>query len=191
MWRAGVQPLVRHELAATGRLRRLRQSVAHNFHLITCHAMYSHYAPAAPTLQQSPSSMHRTVTPAHLCRLLPGLPRPDAAALRNTLFDRPTCIAYKHPDHNAIPARTVATAASPQPGYLRGRPLHAFPGHTSRRPTHQGCVHAACRCPRPQVRNVTSSDVRQYLADGWVLLDVRPPSESKKAPIVGAVQVRP
>lgn len=40
-----------------------------------------------------------------------------------------------------------------------------------------------------KVRNVTSSDVRQYLADGWVLLDVRPPSESKKAPIVGAVQV--
>ncbi len=41
-----------------------------------------------------------------------------------------------------------------------------------------------------QVRNVTGADIKSYLADGWTLLDVRPPSEASKARIVGAVEVR-
>ncbi|KAG2427253.1 hypothetical protein HXX76_012449 [Chlamydomonas incerta] len=40
-----------------------------------------------------------------------------------------------------------------------------------------------------KVRNVTGSDILSYLADGWTILDVRPPSEANKARIVGAVEV--
>ncbi|PNW74315.1 hypothetical protein CHLRE_13g602650v5 [Chlamydomonas reinhardtii] len=40
-----------------------------------------------------------------------------------------------------------------------------------------------------KVRNVTGSDIKSYLADGWTILDVRPPSEANKARIVGAVEV--
>ncbi|KAG2429194.1 hypothetical protein HYH02_014127 [Chlamydomonas schloesseri] len=40
-----------------------------------------------------------------------------------------------------------------------------------------------------KVRNVTGADIRSYLADGWTLLDVRPPSEASKARITGAVEV--
>lgn len=38
---------------------------------------------------------------------------------------------------------------------------------------------------------MTGSDIKSYLADGWTILDVRPPSEANKARIVGAVEVRP
>ncbi|GLC43149.1 hypothetical protein PLESTB_000857900 [Pleodorina starrii] len=40
-----------------------------------------------------------------------------------------------------------------------------------------------------KVRNLSGADIRQHLADGWVLLDVRPPSEASKARIQGAVEV--
>ncbi|GLI64452.1 hypothetical protein VaNZ11_007724 [Volvox africanus] len=40
-----------------------------------------------------------------------------------------------------------------------------------------------------KVRSLSGSDIRQYLAEGWLLLDVRPPSEARKAHIQGAVEV--
>lgn len=40
-----------------------------------------------------------------------------------------------------------------------------------------------------KVRYVQAEDIKGVLADGWVLLDVRPPGEARKARIVGAVEV--
>lgn len=39
------------------------------------------------------------------------------------------------------------------------------------------------------VKNVMPQDVKQYMEDGWTILDVRPPSESRKAHVTDAVEV--
>lgn len=40
-----------------------------------------------------------------------------------------------------------------------------------------------------QVRNVNAKDAAALMKSGWVMLDVRPPNEVKKARVVGAVEV--
>ena len=44
--------------------------------------------------------------------------------------------------------------------------------------------------PPPQVINVTGPEAAEMQKQGWTVLDVRPPSEATKVPVVGAVQVR-
>ena len=43
--------------------------------------------------------------------------------------------------------------------------------------------------PSGQVRNLTTKDAGALIADGWVLLDVRPPQEIEKAQLLNAVEV--
>jgi hypothetical protein len=40
-----------------------------------------------------------------------------------------------------------------------------------------------------QVRNIGAADVAAMINDGWTILDVRPPTETSKAAIKGAVAV--
>lgn len=42
---------------------------------------------------------------------------------------------------------------------------------------------------RTQVRSVNARDAASLMMAGWVLLDVRPPTEAKKARVIGAVEV--
>lgn len=42
---------------------------------------------------------------------------------------------------------------------------------------------------RGKIKNVTTSEANNLMQDGWVLLDVRPPNESEKVAVVGAVEV--
>lgn len=39
------------------------------------------------------------------------------------------------------------------------------------------------------VKNVMPQDVKQYMEDGWTILDVRPPNENKKAHVKDSVEV--
>jgi rhodanese-related sulfurtransferase len=43
--------------------------------------------------------------------------------------------------------------------------------------------------PAAQVRNVTPKDAAALVADGWVLLDTRPPNEIEKAQLLNAIEV--
>lgn len=40
------------------------------------------------------------------------------------------------------------------------------------------------------VKNVMAKDVKQHISDGWTILDVRPPNETKKVHVKDAVEVR-
>ncbi|KXZ53056.1 hypothetical protein GPECTOR_8g50 [Gonium pectorale] len=97
-------------------------------------------------------------------------------------------------------ASAVQRAATRRSTVALGRPCRrvAFQGARSLR------VSAQVQAPQPvaqdeqrwdaqvmegKVRNVSGADLRQYLSDGWVVLDVRPPSEASKARIQGAVEV--
>lgn len=56
------------------------------------------------------------------------------------------------------------------------------------------CAVAGSKPPAPnvpagQIRNVTAADAGGLVADGWVLLDTRPPNEIEKARLQGAVEV--
>eukprot|EP00955_Chlamydomonas_euryale_P060236 357659-Chlamydomonas_euryale.AAC.2 len=61
-------------------------------------------------------------------------------------------------------------------------PLHTH-GTPPPTPTHPP-IHR----PR-QVVSVSGSEAGQMMKEGWTLLDVRPPGEANKVPIVGSVQV--
>ena len=54
-------------------------------------------------------------------------------------------------------------------------------------PTHNPALPSP---PPPQVINVTGPEAAEMQKQGWTVLDVRPPSEATKVPVVGAVQVR-
>lgn len=41
-----------------------------------------------------------------------------------------------------------------------------------------------------QVKNISAKDVNGLIAEGWTVLDVRPPNEQSKAPLADAVHVR-
>jgi hypothetical protein len=42
---------------------------------------------------------------------------------------------------------------------------------------------------RTQVRNISAKDVAGLVKEGWVVLDVRPPTETNRAPVANSVHV--
>lgn len=53
----------------------------------------------------------------------------------------------------------------------------------------QGIHTDAVQIREGVVKNVMPKDVKEYMDDGWTVLDVRPPNENRKAHVKDAIEV--
>lgn len=92
------------------------------------------------------------------------------------------------PSFLSLPAARRVAAARPVPAGL-SRPAAARRAAPRPLSAVVNSQAAPTFTPSSQVRNITTKDAGALVADGWVLLDVRPPQEIEKAQLLNAVEV--